>query len=122
MTLEDFEGKEVLSSGVEMPGASGGLNKALVVDDIEWHHKDKGVLVIEYEVTKVRFDPVKDTNGLQRIHVLKVTNASQVDTDLVADLLAEQAKRVEESQGVHRLPYTDPDEADDPGDDAPAEG
>jgi hypothetical protein len=120
-TLESFEGKEVLSSGVEMPGASGGLNKSLVIDNIVWHHGDKGTLVIEYEVTKVRFDPVKDTAGLQRNHVLKVTGAAQVDSDLVADVLETQAKRVEDASGVLRLDYVDEDGADEPGDE-PAEG
>lgn len=114
MSLQDFEGKQVLSSGVEMPGASGGLNKALVVDDLELHHGDKGTIVIEYEVVKLRFDQVKDTPGVQRVHVLKVTGAAQVDSDLVADVLAQQAVRVEEANGVHRLPYTDPDAADEP--------
>lgn len=117
MGLQTFEGKDVRASGVEMPGASGGLNKALVVDNIEWHHGDKGVLVIEYEVVKVRFDPVKDTNDLQRVHVLQVQGAAQIDTDLVADVLAEQKKRIDEAAGVVQLPYEDTDSPDEPGDD-----
>jgi hypothetical protein len=121
MPLERFEGRDVLSSGVEMPGASGGLNKALAVDNLQLHHGDKGTLVIEYEVKKVRFDRVNDTEGVQRVHVLSVINAAQVDTDLVAELLAEQAKRTEEANGVHQLPYEDPDGADDPGDSDPAD-
>jgi hypothetical protein len=116
--LQDFEGKAVRSSGVEMPGASGGLNKALFVDELELHHGDTGVIAVEYEVVKLRFDPIKDTDDLQRVHVLRVTGATQIDSDLVAEALEQQATRVEEANGVHRLPYTDPDDADEPGDDA----
>lgn len=115
MALQEFEGRTVVASGVEMPGASGGLNKALVVNDLELHHGDTGVLVIEFTVGKVRFDPIKDTDQLERVHVLRVTNASPVDEGLVRDVLDQQVVRQEEAKGIKRLPYSgdDPDAADD---------
>jgi hypothetical protein len=120
----EFEGRDVIASGIEMPGASGGLNAALAIDGLELHHGDTGAIVIQYEVTKVRFDPVKGTEALQRNHVLGITNASQVDMELVADLLKRQMDRNEEArkaakeaEGIHELPF-DPDaEAEVPGDD-----
>jgi len=116
-SFESFEGREVVGSGVELPGASGGLNKALAVNAIEWHHGHKGTLVIEYEVAKVRFEPVGDTQALQRVHVCKVLGAAEVDSDLVGEVLEQQKVRIEEADGVHRLKYVDPDAPDADGPD-----
>jgi hypothetical protein len=115
MSLNDFEGHPVYASGIEMPGASGGLNKALRVNDLELHHGDKGTIAISYEVTKVRFDPVRDTEGLERVHVLTVTGAAEIPDDMVAEALEQQAIRVEEAKGVKRLPL----DSDDPDADEP---
>lgn len=120
--LGDFEGRPVLSTAFEMPGASGGLNSALAVDGLVLHHGDKGHLVLEYETVKVRFDPIKDTDGVQRVQVLKVLMAAQIDGADVADSLDKQRIRVEEAAGVTRIPYPDSDPADDPGDGDQAEG
>lgn len=114
MGLEPFEGHDVIASGVEMPGASGGLNKALAVNELELHHGDRGVLAIEYEVGKVRFDPVKDTDCLQRVHVLIVQNAVPVDDQAITDALERQRVRQEEAAGIARLPM--PDDPDGPDD------
>lgn len=114
MGLQPFDDHDVIASGIEMPGASGGLNKALAVDMLELHHGDRGTVVIEFEVVKVRFDRIKDTEALQRVHVLRVDNAAIVPADLVDELLEQQRLRVEKANGVHRLEYTDDEDADDP--------
>lgn len=111
--LTPFEGRMVISSGIEMPGASGGLNAALAVDAMELHHGDTVVLAIEATVAKLRFDPVKDTDAVQRVHVLKVTNATRIDPGTVAAALEEQKRRSDEAKGVVQLAYTDDDPADD---------
>ncbi|HMJ75129.1 MAG TPA: hypothetical protein VK507_04105 [Iamia sp.] len=122
MELQPFEGSPVLSSGVTMPGASGGLNKALTVNGMELHKGDSVVLAVECTVAELRFPPVKDTDGVQRVHVLHVDNAAVIDHTVVAAALEAQLLKVEESKGVTRLPYADTDEAedsDDPADDGP---
>lgn len=111
--LTPFEGRQVISTGVEMPGASGGLNAALAVDAMELHHGDTVVLAIEATVAKLRFDPIKDTEAVQRVHVLKVTNATRIDPGVVAEALAEQRRRSDEAKGVVQLNYTDDDAPDD---------
>lgn len=116
-SLSPFEGHDVIASGVEMPGAGGGLNKALRVNHLELHHGDRVVIVLDCEVTKLRFDSVKDTEALERVHVLRVDNATTIDEALVSEALEAQRIRVEEAQGVHRLPMdgdhtTDPDTPD----------
>ena len=111
--LTPFEGRQVIRTGVEMPGASGGLNAALAVDAMELHHGDTVVLAIEATVAKLRFDPIKDTEAVQRVHVLKVTNATRIDPGVVAEALAEQRRRSDEAKGVVQLNYTDDDAPDD---------
>lgn len=118
-SLTPFEDRDVVASGIEMPGASGGLNKALAVNSLEMHHGERGTVVIEFEVVKVRHDKVKDTDVLERIHVLRVDNAAIIDPGLVEELLEQQRRRVEEAKGVQSLPYDDDeaDDVDDPADD-----
>lgn len=122
--LVQFEGHDVIASGIEMPGASGGLNKALRVNNLQLHHGETVRVVIEAEVVKVRHDAVKDTEALERIHVLKVENAAVVDEELVAEILDAQRVRVEEAAGVTRLPYAEgvaEDTDDETADGVPAE-
>lgn len=119
MGMSPYEGHDVIASGVEMPGASGGLNKALSVNALELQHDDRCYLIVETTVTKVRYDKVKDTDCLQRVHVLKVDNATPIDEGAVREALDAQIKLQEEAAGVHRLPLgeTEDDEpADDPED------
>jgi hypothetical protein len=114
--LGEFEGHPVLSSAFELPRAGGGLNAAIGIDNLLLHHGDEGYLVIHYGTAKVRFDPIKDTDGVQRVHTLNLLMAAQIDGDYVQDALEKQRIRVEEASGVTRIPYPDPDGADEPGD------
>ena len=124
--MEPFEGIPVVSSGFTMPGASGGLNKALTVNNLELHKDDEGVFAVSWKVKQINFPGVKDTDGVQRVHVLDITGVAVIDGDVVAEALEAQRLRVEEAQGLLRLPpgdvdvYADDDEPDDPGD-APSE-
>lgn len=118
MGMTPFEGHDVIASGVEMPGASGGLNKALAVNALELHHGDPCYLIIEAEVVKVRHDGVKDTDCLQRVHVLRVNNATTIDEGAVREALDAQVVRQEKAAGVHRLPgITETDDPDGPDED-----
>lgn len=118
--MSDFEGHDVIAYGIEMPGASGGLNKALRIDKLVLHHGQTVRVVIEAEVVKVRHDIVKDTDALERTHVLKVQNAAVVGEELVAEILDAQRKRNEEAQGIHALPF--PEEEGEDTDDEAADG
>jgi hypothetical protein len=124
MGLQPFEGRQVLSSGVKLVGASTGLNKALIVDDLELPIGEKLTIAVEVEVRDVDFTKVKDTDGLQRIHVLNIENATRIDADTVAEAMEAQRLKIEERAGVTRLPYDeaedDAEDVDDPDDDTPA--
>lgn len=114
MGLSPYEGRDVISSGFEAPGAGGGFHKALSVSDMERHHGEEFTLAVRVKVSKVRYDPVaEDSPALQRVHVLKVLHAAEIDDGTVAEALDAQQRLIEEASGVSRLPLDD-DEADDP--------
>lgn len=122
MGMQPFEGREVIKSGMTLPGASGGLNKALAVDELEKHIGDKFTVAIDVEVRDVSFKGVKDTQALERVTVLTIDNATIIDRDIVAEALEAQRERVEQAGGVHRLQYEDGDEPDDPDAESAPEG
>ena len=74
--MKRFEGKEVLSSGIEIPNAAGGLRAALRIHPQEFHHGERRWVVLEVVVGKVRFDPVPKTSGLERVHVFAAEAAT----------------------------------------------
>lgn len=116
--IPDFEGTPVHSTGFTMPGASGGLNAALVVDNLVLHKDEVLTLAFQVKVRDINHKAMKDTPGWQRVHVLDVQNATVIDSDAVADAMEAQRQRVEAAQGIQHLEYTDtdPDGADEPED------
>ena len=119
--LTPFEGREVSAATVAIPNAGGGLRKALEVDPVELHQGDRVTIVLDCEVDKIRFDPVKDDDSLERLHVLKAVRATFIDSDVVRDALDAQQRRIEEAEGVQQLDLdgqgdegTDPDVEPDP--------
>lgn len=123
--LAPFDGRDVLSSKVQITNAGDGLSKALAVDPTEMHHGETVFVVLECGVEKVGFVPVKDTDCLERVHTLKTKSATMVEGDAVRDALAAQQERIEAHRGVTHLPGLgahDGDGADsDDGDDSASE-
>jgi hypothetical protein len=115
MGLTPYEGRDVVSSGFEAPGAGGGFHKALKVNDMERHHGEEFTLAVRVQVTKVRYDRVDDDSPvLQRVHVLKVLHAAEIDESVVADALDAQQRLIEEKAGVTRLDFDESGDADEP--------
>lgn len=120
--LTPFEGRPVISVGLESPGAAGGLRDALTVDPVEFSHDQLVAVILIGPVAKIRFEEVKDTDGLRRVHVMQVDEAAIIDPAAVEGLLADQREKVqaaiieaERQQGIHRLPTGDGDgDEDDP--------
>lgn len=96
--LTDFEGLPVRQVGLEIPGAAGGLRDPLRVDPQEWHKGDRLYVVMELQVSKVRFDSIdKDDPGgdQRRVHITEVLGAAIVERELIATALEEQKRRVD---------------------------
>lgn len=106
--LTPFEGRPVIATAIEIPGAGGGLRDALTIDPAEYHYGETVFVVVEGKVGKLRFDPVKDAGeGVKRVHVLDTQAATIVAREQVEAMLAEQAKRIEEAMGVSRIEFDD---------------
>jgi hypothetical protein len=107
--LGEHEGDKVLSVGIEIPGAAGGLREALKIDPVVKHRGDEVLVLIRAKVGKLRYDPVKDTNGVRRVHVLDVDSAALVEGEVFEHALDEMAERiklaVEAAQGIKRLDF-----------------
>jgi hypothetical protein len=109
--LSPFEGSPVTRVGIEMPSAAGGLREAMKFEPVELHKGDRVFIVTECLVRDVKFKPI-DKEDLaaspwQRVHVLDVEKAALVDGSVVAEHLAEQARRIqrakEKAEGIEPL-------------------
>ncbi|MGH9095130.1 MAG: hypothetical protein ACRDXE_08210 [Acidimicrobiales bacterium] len=119
--LTPFEDRDVTRSSIEIPGAAGGLQEALTVEPVEIHHGDERYLVMKVVCTKVRFDPIKDSDALARVQILKPVEGMStfIGAEYVEKMVLEQKEKIdrlrEEASGIMRLP-----EGPDPT--APPEG
>jgi hypothetical protein len=103
--LEPHDGREVLSTTVKITKAGDGLSKALNVEPAELHHGQTVFVVLECEVGRIAYDPVPDTQGLSRTHTLVTGAATLVDEELVSDLIEQQKRKIDASNGVFHLPF-----------------
>ena len=102
--LGTFEGRDIVQTSVAVTNAGDGLSQSLTVEPVILHVGDVGVVVLEYEVTKVGFVPVKDTEVLARVATLRAGNATLVDRDLVEGALEANKVKIEQARGITRLP------------------
>jgi hypothetical protein len=107
--LGSFEGRQVIGTGIEIPGAAGGLRDALTIDPQALHADETVYVVLECRVKKIRHDPIHDSlNDVdlwKRVHVLDTQAATIVDRDIVVAHLEEQARLIEEARGIQRLDF-----------------
>lgn len=102
--LGKFEGQAVNAVGLEIRNSAGGLNESMKTDPVELHIGDEVTVTMRCKVTKIRHDPLKDADGLRRVHILDASDATIIDDELVAEAIDEQKRRIEEANGVQRLP------------------
>lgn len=95
-----FEGQGVIESAVEVRNLSGGLNEAHETEPRVGQIGDTGSITFRYEIIEVDHKPVKpkpwregDEGMLRRVHVLRASDVTYVDTELVKDVLDAQAKK-----------------------------
>lgn len=117
--LTPFEGQEVVAVGLIVTSLGDGLSDAVAVAPDELHHGQRIKLLVDAEVTKVRFDPVKDTNVLTRIHIAKASTAALVEESAVAAIMERHAAALDEIRGTPQLDLAggDPGDALGSGDD-----
>lgn len=103
--LKRFEGLEVLSTSIAITGAGDGLSKALDIEPREFRTNETIFVVIECNVGPISFVPVKDSNGVQRKHVLRAGTATIVDKELVQEAIREQQDKIDAEEAKRRLSF-----------------
>lgn len=116
MNLTEFEGRDVIGMAIIVRNTGDGLSEAVAVDPMELHVGDEVTVAMKCIVEKIRFDPIKDTDSLRRVQILKAGEATFIESGTVAEALEDQMRRIEAAKGVQRLPLGD-DEDDELGDD-----
>lgn len=112
-TLHKFEGREVIGTKVAIRRAGDGLSKAMAIEPQELRTGDRVFVVMECEVGKIAFDPVKETRHSVRLQDLVALTVTIVDKDLVAEALAAQQAKIEEAEARASLDFTAGDDDDD---------
>lgn len=96
--LGTFEGADVLSVGIEIPSAAGGLRDSVKIDPFVMHRGEEHLILLRCTVGKIRFDPVKDTKGVMRVHVLDTMEAAIVEGDVYDAALAAEREKIEKAR------------------------
>lgn len=112
MSLQAFEGRDVINASIRITRAGDGLSTALGIAPTEYHPGDKLYVLLECEVGRVSYDPIKDTDCLQRVHTLVAGVGTIVDGEWAGTAIAEQRKRNLEAAGVNELPLDDDEDGD----------
>jgi hypothetical protein len=107
--LGTFEGHAIAKTTIAVTNAGDGLSEALKTEPKLLEHGEVVYVVLECEVSKVRFDPIKDTDQLARVHILRAGTAALMDPEVVRPAVVAQAEknqlRREEESGVLRLAF-----------------
>lgn len=111
--LSQFEGRDVMQATVEVTNAGDGFSEALGIGPKELHLGEEVYLVIKTECVKVRYQELKDTNTLRRVHTLKASEGSEVEFELVKEVLEKQAAAIRKAKGTPTL--LDDTDGDDDG-------
>jgi hypothetical protein len=113
VSLSPFDGRDVITSSVAIRNAGDGLSQAMSIEHTELHHGQTVYVVLECEVTAVEFPVIKDTESLNRKHILRAGVATLVSKADVDVAISAQRKKIDEAKGIQALPLgEDPD--DDP--------
>lgn len=114
--LGEFEGRDVLQATLIITKTGDGLSTMMEIEPAAWHQGTKLHVVMEVDLTKIRFDQIKGTDAMKRVHIGEAGTIAIVDASVVADVMAQQQKKNEEKAGTMRLPGTTPGDGDEPDD------
>lgn len=105
--LGSFEGRQVLSTSVAIRNTGDGLSESMTIEPEVIRAGTTRYVLLEVDVDKIRYDPIKDVDGLERVHMCKALRAVFVDKALAIPLLDEMSDRIEaareEASGQSRL-------------------
>jgi hypothetical protein len=103
MTLNAYEGFDVVQASIKVTNAGDGLSQAINVDPVEYHVGDVVHVVLETVVSRISYETIKDTEVLKRVHTLRAGSGTIVDESYARGVLAAQEIAIERAKGVVRL-------------------
>lgn len=118
--LPTYGGKPVTRTAIKITNAGDGLSQGLAIDPQVLALGDTHYVVLECIVDSHEHDRIMDKNndtGLLVLNqVLKAGTGTLIDKELVAEVIAEQATRIEaareaaklakeQAEGIQRIPY-----------------
>lgn len=124
--LGKHEGQSVSSVSFEVRGIAGGLDEGLKIEPVLFHIGDEFTLVLRGRVKGVRFDEIKDSDDVKRVHVATAVEGMIIDDDLVSEAFEKMQARIEEASGIIQLPlrlqaeHDRGEHEDDPADGCPS--
>ena len=104
MSLQPFEGLDVIQSGIRIVRAGDGLSAALAAGPVELHQGDEVYVLLKCEVTKITHETIKDVDALRWVHTLGALLGT------IVDAIEAQKKRNLEAAGVRELFEDEADE------------
>jgi hypothetical protein len=84
--------------------AGDGLSTALEIAPAEYHPGQTLHVLLEVEVGRISYEPIRDTDALRRVHTLVAGIGTIVDGKWVRDAVAKQKRLNLEAVGVSELP------------------
>lgn len=109
--LAKMDGKEVLAVSLAIRNTGDGLSDAMMIDPVELHHGDNVDILVRGRVIDVQSPEIKDTNGVNRKHIVRAFEGIIVSSDIAEPMLADQRARVkkrrEEEAGIDQFPDTE---------------
>lgn len=81
MTLNRFEGREVVDTKMKITNAGDGLSAAMEIEPVELHLKETVQVLLECEVTRVAFENASEGDGVVRVPTLKAGRATLITRD-----------------------------------------
>lgn len=117
--LGTYEGHDVVTATVSIRNTGHGLEEAMQVDPVKLDLASTHYVVLECEVEKHRYDPIKESTGLELVNMLKAGRATIVDYDLVAGALDAQTARIEQAKADAEHDDRQLRLGDDPDEDLP---
>lgn len=105
--LHPFEGRDVVQATIKVTRAGDGLSEALSIEPVEMRQGETVYLVIETEVDRVTFEPIKDTDVMRRVHTLRAGTATIVDAGFAGDVIEQQRKAIMSAKGVEEFDFSD---------------
>lgn len=102
--LTDYEGHPVIGAAVQIRNTGDGLSEAMAVAPEKLPLGTTIHVVLECEVEKHRYDPIKDGGGaLQLVNMLKAGRATIIDNAAVRKALDAQEREIEKAKPQQTL-------------------